>query len=162
MALFLSTYKNRVDKKGRVSVPAPFRAALGTQSFQGVVVYSALTDAYSALEACGMERMEQLKASIDRLDLYSEEHDAYASAVFGGASQLAFDPEGRIMLSDQLRAYAGIGDEASFVGMGATFQIWAPAAFQTHQASAFQKLRGERRGLRLFRNLADPGGGGHD
>jgi MraZ protein len=161
VALFLSTFRNRIDKKGRVSVPATFRAALGTQSFAGVVVYPAITDAYSALEGCGMDRMEQLKASIDRLDLYSEEHDAFASAIFGGARQLPFDPEGRIMLPEELIAYAGIGEEASFVGMGATFQIWAPGAFQVHQAAALQKLRAERRGLRLFRGPAEEGGGGH-
>ena len=69
MALFLSACVNKVDRKGRVSVPAPFRSALSDQSFQGVVLFCSNT--HKCLEGFGMSRMEELGARLDHYDLFS-------------------------------------------------------------------------------------------
>ena len=58
MRLFLSTFTNKVDKKGRVSVPATFRAALSELSFPGIVAYRSFTAL--CIEGCGMDFMQRL------------------------------------------------------------------------------------------------------
>ena len=100
MVLFLSTFHNKVDKKGRVSVPATFRAALASQSFAGVVAYSSFIN--PCIEACGMERIEKISTRIETLDPYSDEYDAFTTTILGGSVQLGFDGEGRILLPEAL------------------------------------------------------------
>jgi MraZ protein len=100
--------------------------------------------------------MEELSRSVDQFNPFGDQHDAFASALFAESHQLAWDAEGRIMLPDRLRAAAGIADLATFVGRGATFQIWEPEAAQANQEAARQRARDEREALRL------PGRGGGD
>lgn len=147
MALFLSTYVNKVDKKGRVSVPANFRAALSSQNYQGIVVYPSFIN--SCVEACGMDRIERLSESIDELDPYSDERDAFATSILGGSMQLPFDGEGRVMLPESMLKEAGITEQAVFVGKGATFEIWEPKAFEEYAAKARDLAKKERASLRL-------------
>ncbi len=160
VALFLSTFINKIDRKGRVSVPAPFRAALVGQSYPGIVAFSSFRDSYSAIEACGMDRMERLSASLDKLNPFSDEHDDFASVIFGTSVQISFDGEGRIILPAHLRGHANIADQAAFVGRGATFQIWQPAALEAFQNEARQRAGAARETLRL--DAGDGKGGSHD
>ncbi len=153
MALFLSTFVNRIDRKGRVSVPAPFRAALATQTFPGVIAFPSFV--VPAIEASGIDRIERLSAGIDQFDPFSDEHDAFAISILADSHQLSFDSEGRIMLPELLREHGGISDQAAFVGRGATFQIWEPEAFRGYQEDARKRARDGRATLRL-----DPNAGG--
>lgn len=142
MALFLSTYVNKVDKKGRVSVPAPFRAVLSNQHFPGIVAYGSFINA--CIEACGMDRLERLYKQIEALDPFSEERDAFSNTILGGSQQLSFDSEGRVMLPDALMVQAGIDDQAVFVGKGETFEIWQPKAYEDYAVEA-RRLAAEKR-----------------
>ena len=56
--MFLSSYENKIDKKGRVSVPASFRSFLTTQGYNGFVSYPSFSN--PALECCTQERMETM------------------------------------------------------------------------------------------------------
>jgi MraZ protein len=132
MALFLSTIEKQIDKKGRVSVPPTFRAVLAAQNFNGMIAYASFTN--PCIEACGMERIEKLHARIEALDPFSEEHDAFATAILGGSTQLAFDGEGRVVIPEGLLKKAGITDTGIFVGKGATFEIWSPELFASQEA----------------------------
>lgn len=147
MALFLSTYTNKVDKKGRVSVPAPFRTVLATQHFNGIVAYASFIN--PCIEACGMDRIEQLSTSIDSLDPYSEERDAFATTILGGSIQLGFDGEGRVLLPESLMVDAAIRDHAVFVGKGMTFEIWNPDSFADYANNARNLAKEQRAALRL-------------
>ncbi|MEI8393759.1 MAG: MraZ family transcriptional regulator [Rhodospirillaceae bacterium] len=133
MAVFLSTYVNKVDRKGRVSVPAEFRKVLSGQSFQGVVVFKSLQ--YAALDACSAEHMELLSDSLEKLDPSSEQYELIESTIFGGSVQLSFDGEGRILLPGDFCDFANIAEEAAFVGRRKTFQIWEPKALAEHENS---------------------------
>lgn len=139
VALFLSTYVNKIDKKGRISVPASFRAALVSQSFQGVVLFRG--QAHSCLEGFGHDYMDEIGARLDRFDLFSEEQDELATAIFAQAAPLPFDGEGRIVLPPDLIAHAGLGEEAAFAGMGRKFQIWEPAALRARAEDARAAIR---------------------
>ncbi len=155
MALFLSQYQNRIDKKGRVSVPAPFRAVLAGQAFQGIIAYRSFIN--PCVEACGMSRMEALYAGIDALDPFSPERDAFATALLGESEQLAFDGDGRVILPEHLLQQAQLQDTALFVGKGATFEIWAPERYHTH-AEAARKLAMEQRSRLRLTPTAHGGG----
>lgn len=153
MAVFIGTFENRVDRKGRVSVPAPFRQALGQQGFHGIVAFRSYRA--PAIEACGMDFMERLGTSVGDFDLFSDTHDDLATTIFADSQQLAFDGEGRIMLPHLLSEHAGIGERAAFVGKGQIFQIWEPAALTAHKENARRRARSE--GLTVPQQT--PGGG---
>ena len=141
MALFLSTHVNKVDKKGRVSVPAQFRSAVVGQSFPGIVAFRSFS--LAVIDAAGIERMEK----------YSEELDALAEgtarfeevrAMLADARQLAFDGEGRIVLPDDLASFANIHDEAAFVGQGRHFYICEPAVARRMVEETLTRKHGAR------------------
>ena len=93
--MFLSSHENKIDKKGRVSVPAPFRSFLTTQGYNGFVSYPSFSN--PALECCTQERIEKLSASIDTLNPFEEKkRDYFATAVLSESSNLIFDTEGRV------------------------------------------------------------------
>jgi MraZ protein len=136
--LFLSTYVNKVDRKGRVSVPATFRAAVADQSFPGIVVFPSFK--HEALEGSGIKRMEEMSERLDGLDEFSEERENL-SVLFASSQALPFDPEGRIVLPEDLASHAHISESAAFVGLGKSFQIWEPNRFADHQAVLRERAR---------------------
>ena len=82
MSVFFGTFENKVDRKGRVSVPAPFRQILATSAFQGIIAFR--YHAPKAMEACSLEFMERLDQSVSNFDLFSEEHDDLAFNIVNG------------------------------------------------------------------------------
>ena len=122
MPLFLSSYANKVDKKGRVSVPAPFRAEL--EHLNGFVAFPHTE--HACIEGWDRGRMAQLADVMDDYSPLSEEYDALAY-LLGRARELPFDPEGRVTLPAYLLESAGITDSVVFIGRGKSFQIWDPA-----------------------------------
>lgn len=145
MAVFFGTFENKVDRKGRVSVPAPFRQALGRSAFQGIIARPSYRS--QAIEACDLEFMEQLNDSVSATDLYSDAHEDLAFTIFADSHQLSFDSEGRILLPPALVEHAGIAERAGFVGMGASFQIWEPETLLRQKAEA--RARAREQGLTL-------------
>lgn len=150
VALFLSTYTNKVDKKGRVSVPAAFRSTLADQSYKGIISYPSFIN--ECVEACGIDRIERLSESIDSLDPYSDERDAFATTILGGSVQMPFDSEGRVMLPESMIELARIKDQAVFVGKGSTFEIWQPELFTEYSRKARDLASRQRANLRLAAN----------
>jgi MraZ protein len=136
--LFFSTFVNKVDRKGRVSVPATFRAAVADQSFPGIVVFPSLK--YEALDASGIKRMEEMSARQNTLEEFSDEHENIGM-LFALSQTLPFDPEGRIVLPENLVEYAHLTDSAAFVGLGKNFQIWEPNRYADHQATLRERAR---------------------
>lgn len=124
MASFIGTFTNRIDKKGRVSVPARFRAAIAAGAFSSVVV--APNEEMGAIDACDWQRIEDTIARLDnRKDLTPEQIEAI-ERLLPETEELPFDGEGRIILPEHLIKLAKIDDKAMFVGIGRVFQIWSP------------------------------------
>lgn len=155
MALFLSTTINKVDRKGRVSVPAAFRAVLSGQAFHGIVAFPSFK--HPAVQCGGMEWMEKLGAGVDAYDMFSDEHDTLTAALFANAQQLSFDGEGRVLLPESLIEHASLSEQAAFVGRGPLFEVWNPDAFEAYQAEAVRQA--SEKGLTL-RPGTPPGGEG--
>lgn len=147
MPLFLSTTINRLDKKGRVSVPSAFRAALADQAFQGVVLFASTK--HACLEGFDYGTMTELAARMDHFDLFSDDQDDLATTIFGASVQCPFDGDGRIMVPDTLIHHASLTDEVAFVGLGHKFQIWQPAALNARRESAARMIK--TKGLTLPR-----------
>ncbi|MDA7845389.1 division/cell wall cluster transcriptional repressor MraZ [Rickettsiales bacterium] len=130
VVFFLSNYKNKVDKKGRVSVPSQFRAILRNEEFDGIIVYKSFIN--DCLEGCSWSKMKKLSESIDNLDDFSPERDILATAILGSSHQLIFDKEGRVILPKDLSSGVGISEQATFVGKGDKFEIWDTVKFNKH------------------------------
>lgn len=139
MALFLSTFINKIDKKGRISVPASFRATLADQAYPGIIIFRSYK--HPALDGMGIDRMQKLSDSVDTMDLFSDAQDDLNTSIFADSHMLAFDGDGRVMLPQALIDHASLSDAAAFVGRGATFQIWNPQTFETMQAQARGRVR---------------------
>ncbi len=144
--LFLSTFEKTIDKKGRISVPPAYRAVLAAEQFNGVVAYPSFV--HGCIEACGMEHMKKLYERIEALDPFSEERDAFATAILGGSVQLTFDPEGRVTIPEAMLERTGIKDAAVFIGKGATFEIWSKDSFAKHEAQARSTAKSSRGALK--------------
>ena len=148
---------NKLDSKGRVSIPASFRAVLARDGFEGLYVHPAL-DA-QALDAGGNVLLNEIDAFLSTLSPYSDERDQLSTALFGTSEILKVDPEGRVILTDTVKMHAGIGDTVTFVGLGHKFQIWEPERFRAHLEEARTKVRDlkkslGRRGLEPMQNTS--------
>jgi MraZ protein len=140
--MFLSKYTNNIDKKGRVSIPVSYRLVLNGQSFNGIIAYPSFRN--KCIEACSLSRLEELAKTIQNLDPYSEERDAFETIILGEAVQLPFDSEGRIILPKSLLEHGGISEQVCFVGKGLIFEIWQPKTFEVYLSSARQIAQSNR------------------
>jgi len=137
-ALFLSTHTNRIDGKGRVSFPAPFRSALSARNSQGVVIFRSLVDA--AIEGMTIERLQAMSGALESLPPFAPERALFQTAIFGTAQELLVDKEGRCSLPKPLLEQIGIEGEVAFLGCGATFQIWEPQSLARRTVEAAKAL----------------------
>ncbi|MCI5060152.1 MAG: division/cell wall cluster transcriptional repressor MraZ [Alphaproteobacteria bacterium] len=158
MPLFLSTYVNKIDKKGRVSVPSSFRSEMAGQSFQGVVLFR--SNNHDCLEGFSRSTMQEIGERLDEFDLFSAEQDDLATSVFGEAQQLPMDGEGRIILPTSLIDFAKLEDQACFVGLGAKFHIWNPALYEARREAARENVRAEGLTIPKVQNNKTQNGGG--
>ncbi len=145
MSLFLSSFENRIDTKGRISVPASFRATLNNENFTGVVLYRSFTN--KCIEGLSMSRMEQLATATDKMGVFDNALDDLSALLFADARHLQFDVTGRIIIPNDLLKHAGIKDKALFVGRGNSFQIWNPDEFRKVQDKSLENLRASRPNL---------------
>ena len=144
--MFLSTYENKLDKKGRVSVPATFRSYLNNMGYNGFIAYPSFN--HSSLEACSQDRIEKLSKTIDSLNPFDEKRDYFATSILSESVNVQFDTEGRISLSDKLLNHAKIKNRVLFVGLGYTFQIWEPTLFEKFKSLARKKAFKNRSNLK--------------
>jgi len=156
MDLFVSNYTFRLDAKGRVSVPASYRAVLARDGFEGLYCYP--TFDRPALDAGGNALLKEIEALIGRFAPYSDEREDFSAALYGTSETLKIDGEGRVILTDPLKTHAGIGEAVAFVGLGHKFQIWEPERFRAQLAEATEKVRALRKQFGSRRAADDPHG----
>jgi MraZ protein len=139
MDRFVSHYLLRLDAKGRVSVPASFRAVLKRDGFDGLYCSPALDR--PALDAGGQALLAENETLLAGLSAASAERDRFSLSLYGTSETLRIDREGRVTLTETLKAHAGITDAVIFVGLGHKFQIWEPGRFRTELAAATEQVR---------------------
>ena len=149
--MFLSTYENKLDKKGRVSVPAPFRSYLSNLGYNGVICFPSFN--HQCIESWSQDRIEKITNSIDNLNPFEEKKDYFATSILAESINLQFDSEGRILLTSKLLKHAKIKNSMLFVGQGKTFQIWEPTTFEKFRVTAKRKSNIHRASLKWERQF---------
>lgn len=111
-----------IDPKGRIMLPPDFREILLARSKDGKLV---LTSIDGCIYGFPWPDWEKFEDSINRLKNPGRAVRDFRRLVLGGAEVLAADAQGRVRLSRELAAYAGLGKEAVVVGQGAHFELWS-------------------------------------
>ena len=149
--MFLSSYENKLDKKGRVSVPASFRSYLSNLGYNGVICYPSFNN--QCIEAWPQDRIEKISNAIDSLNPFEDKKDYFATSILSESTNLQFDTEGRISLTSKLLKHAKIKNSMLFVGQGKTFQIWEPTYFEKFRVIARKKSNINRANLKWEQKL---------
>ena len=144
--MFLSTFENKLDKKGRVSVPASYRAYLSSLGYNGIVCFPSFNN--QSIEVWSQDRIEKISNTIDSLNPFDEKKDYFATSILSESTNLQFDGEGRILITQKLLKHAKIKNSMLFVGQGKTFQIWEPTAFEKFRVLAKKKSNINRANLK--------------
>jgi MraZ protein len=149
MNLFVSQFLNKVDKKGRISLPSIFRNALPEGDKSEIVLYKSIK--YKAIEGCSSDRINEIAKRINTLDIFSDDQDDFSTSIFAEIIPTNLDAEGRFMISDDLKKHANINLEAKFIGQGHYFQIWEPGAALKRQKQSRERLIKDKKTLRSMK-----------
>jgi len=144
MSRFLSNATNRIDAKGRVSVPAVFRSVLVQREIQELYCFQDFV--FPAISVGGPDVLDRYERQIAADDPFSTDANQLSLLIHGGGVFMRLDAEGRLMVTDFIREFTGITTEVTFVGRSDYFQLWQPQAFLEAQAGAREERR--LRGLR--------------
>lgn len=112
-----------------------------------MIVYESFVN--DSIEGCDVDRIKKISESIDELEPFSEEREAFATAILGGAIQLSIDSDGRVILPESLLKKSAIKNLAVFVGKGSTFEIWEPSKFENYMAKAKEDAKKKRNLLKF-------------
>jgi MraZ protein len=138
MNRFLSNATNRIDAKGRVSVPSAFRSILSSKGIEEL--YGFQDFHYPAISIGGPELLARFERRLEDLDPFAPESNRMSLLIHGGGVFMKLDSEGRLMVTDFIRSYTGIEGEVTFVGRADYFQLWRPEAFSDAQKAAREEL----------------------
>ncbi len=145
MDLFVSKFLNKLDKKGRISLPSLFRSALPKNNKNEIILFKSLK--YKSIEGCNSNRINEIAERINKLDIFSDDQDDFATSIFSEIIPTNLDKEGRFMIPESLKSYANIFEKAVFIGQGYFFQIWEPVAALERQEQSRIRLIKEKKTL---------------
>ena len=148
MDLFVSKYFNKIDKKGRVSLPSSFRNVLPKANRNEIILYKSIKT--PSIEGCGVGRLKEIAKRINNLDFFSEDYDDFSTSIFSEIVTTNVDKEGRFLIPEALKLYAGIKTEAAFFGQGHFFQIWEPTQGLKNTEDSRSRLLKEKKSLRMI------------
>jgi MraZ protein len=116
--VFLGEFEHTIDEKGRLAVPARFREEIS----DGLV----LTRGFDhCLQAFPRPVWQNLSERISALSLGQEEARNLRRLIFSGAAEVETDRQGRILIPQNLREYAGLREQAVIAGLNTHFEIWS-------------------------------------
>ena len=155
---------HKVDIKGRVSVPAPFRRVLedGDPEFKTgnnpnfVIVYGGVKT--PCLEAYTIKSISIVDQLISKLPRFSREREILERFINTQSLYIQLDENGRIVLPPRLKSLVYIEGEAIFAGMGEKFQIWEPKTYDSELQllqGDFSKLTGKANPFYLIDNMIE-------
>ncbi|MFL5656833.1 MAG: division/cell wall cluster transcriptional repressor MraZ [Ktedonobacteraceae bacterium] len=123
--MFLGEYEHNIDAKGRLAIPAKFRA----QMDKGAVISKGMG---TCLSVYTMQRWDE-KSSELASGRTSDELRDFERRIYPSASEVDLDGQGRIVIPAKLRAYAGLGNEVTVAGVRDHFEIWDRTSWYTYQ-----------------------------
>jgi len=142
--MFRGRYLHTIDPKGRVSIPARFREALG-DGYEGRLV---MVPNEHCLEVHPLEEWQRIEGKVRELSVFNPDVKKIGRLYISKAKDVDLDAQGRILIPPDLRAEAALVKEVTLVGGGLThFEIWDRRRFEefdrTHQdelPTVFEKL----------------------
>ena len=146
MDRFLSSAVNRIDAKGRVSVPAHFRSVAQRRGYSEFYALRCLD--IPAMDVGGLDLLDRYEQRIAQEDPFLQTADDMSFFCHGDGTFLKLDQDGRITVSDFIRQHTGISSEVAFVGRGNFFQIWEPGCLAAYGAEARARLLKLRQGTK--------------
>lgn len=127
--MFIGEYSHNLDIKGRIAVPAKFRAGIKG----GAVVTRGLDNCLSVYPAVEWKKVADKLA---KLPISQAKSRAFARLMLAGAMQVDIDKQGRILLPDYLKRYAGINKKAVVTGLYNRIEIWDQTAWENYRISS--------------------------
>jgi len=126
--LFYGEYQHTVDSKGRVIIPSRFREGLG-ESF---ILTKGLDD---CLFAYSRDEWSNLESKLKTLPLSSKDARAFIRFFFSGATECEVDKQGRILIPQNLRDYAGLEKDVCIIGVSTRVEIWDKAKWESYSSN---------------------------
>ena len=123
--MFYGEYQHSVDAKGRVIVPAKFREGLGEK----FIVTKGLDN---CLFAYSPEEWGNLETKLKSLPFTDKDVRAFVRFFFAGATECEVDKQGRILLPQNLREYAGLEKDIYVIGVSTRVEIWDKAKWENY------------------------------
>ena len=145
MNLFLSHFVNKVDRKGRVSLPSSFRNVLPKENKNKIILFKSLK--FFSIEGCSTARISKIAKHIEQLEIFSDDQEDFATSIFSEIISTNLDKEGRFQIPEILKDYSNIKNEVTFIGQGHYFQIWEPKAAIDRQKKSRERLIKEKKTL---------------
>jgi MraZ protein len=115
--MFIGEYSHTMDEKGRVAIPSKFRRDLE----KGAVVTRGLDRCLTIYTA---EEWEKLASRLANLPMASANTRAFARLMLAGAMDVTLDTQGRVVIPDYLREYAGLGKKLVLAGLYNRLEVW--------------------------------------
>ncbi|MEK7077248.1 MAG: division/cell wall cluster transcriptional repressor MraZ [Patescibacteria group bacterium] len=124
--MLLGEYTHNIDAKGRMAIPAKFREKLGA----GAIITRGLDN---CLFVFGGKEWEALAQKLMGLPLAQANSRAFVRLMLAGAMDTEFDAQGRILIPDYLRKYAGLKKEAVVAGLYNRIEIWDSGSWERYK-----------------------------
>jgi|HigsolmetaGSP11D_1036233.scaffolds.fasta_scaffold24780_1 MraZ protein len=128
-AMFLGEYQHSIDDKGRITIPAKFRDALGAE----FIVTRGLD---GCLFVYPREEWALLEQKLKSLPMMKSDARAFARFFFSGASECEWDKQGRVNIPSQLREYAKLEKDCVIIGVSNRVEIWDKATWEAYTAKS--------------------------
>ena len=145
MNLFVSTFVNKIDKKGRVSLPSIFRSALPKDYKNEIILSKSLRN--NIIDGLSVNRVKEIAKRINNLDFFSEDYEDFTTSIFSEMLPTNLDKEGRFLIPEKLKFFANIKDEVTFIGQGYFFQIVNPDVALDLQKKSRKRLNTNKTSL---------------
>ncbi|MEQ8241586.1 MAG: division/cell wall cluster transcriptional repressor MraZ [Cyclobacteriaceae bacterium] len=130
MAFFTSEYECKLDTKGRLVLPAKFKANLPEVSTTELVIRKGFE---SSLILYPMLEYKKIHARINALNEFDEEQRKLKRNFFRSIAEVGLDSAGRILLPKAMLAHAKLEKDALLIGMGNYIEMWNPEVFEEQQ-----------------------------
>ena len=142
MTQFVGTHFGKLDGKGRISVPAEFRAELEAAATNQLVFRTAHQN--PCIEVRTRPVFQHMLESILALEHFSEDREALEAGIVADSRILRLDTDGRLVLPRELIDAVDLGDDVAFLGKGDRFEIWNADAARAHVAEAKRRVLEKR------------------
>jgi MraZ protein len=116
--MFIGEYQHTIDAKGRIIIPSKFRDGLGD-------IFIVTKGLDKCLFAYSIEEWAAIEQKLKSLPLSQKDARAFVRFFFAGATECEVDKQGRILVPNNLREYAGLEKDAVSIGVSTRVEIWS-------------------------------------